>query len=81
MDLLQVDREYHQDAPTPTELKAIGPGRTVRLKLQSGALFWARVSSGRRDNGTYTARAADKVPPVNSGDTVIFSPEHVFQVI
>ena len=67
--------------PTRSELNCLRPGRFVRLALESGSRFWARVASHRQPNGTYRAIADDSVGPIRRGDAVCFERRHVFEIV
>ncbi len=74
MVLKPVNRAIHPDAPDAAELASIRPGRVVRLCLANGSYFWARVLSGRRTNGTFTAETLDTLPGMCRGSLVVFVP-------
>ena len=67
--------------PTKSELNCLRPGLFVRLSLETGERFWARVTTRQQPNGTYRAIADDSVGPVKRGDLVVFQKTDVFEIV
>ena len=79
---LQVFEAMSPDlGPTASELHCLRPGLFVRLALESGQRFWARVASHRQPNGTFRAIADDTAGPVRRGDAVEFEKRHVYEIV
>jgi len=84
MDLATVDRGIDDAAgllPSAGELAGIVPGCHVRLGLQDGVRFWARVIDVRESG--YVAVALGTLPEdiVKLGDVCFFDRRHVFGLV
>ncbi|RJQ72237.1 MAG: hypothetical protein C4519_18825 [Desulfobacteraceae bacterium] len=74
----------HNDLPTRSELHCLKPGLFVKLQSVTGEYFWARVTSNRRDNRTWTAAVETKCitdPDFGHGALVVFGSENVAAII
>jgi len=81
MNLRAFEPMRPDQGPSKSELACLRPGLYVRLALESGQRFWARVTTTRQPNGTYRAQADDSAGPVKRGDLVAFGREHVYEVV
>lgn len=82
MELREFESMAPDHGPTKSELCCIRVGTFVQLSLNSGSRFWAKCTSTKRSNGTFTGKVETGVPggPLR-GDAVVFEKRHVHEVI
>lgn len=82
MNLVEANRamDHGNTLPTPDELNCIMEGAFVRLQLDSGTRFHARVTEAR-PNGIYVGKSIDNSEPIKVGDECFFGREHVFEIM